>query len=417
MERAGLLLLLAFVSPATCEPLGFRQHRLDLSGEQAVSPENRALLRAAHAHQRAREITVNDWQYDIAEEEAWHRVLSARKFGPHSAAKMDMAHEDKLFSRTRTSISGGQVLVGTGLIYAEWCFLALLISLLLGMDVLLLQQLPETQRSHVTTLSFWLFVAFACCVEVWACAGAAAGATWLSGYMMELISSVDNVFIMQLIFSTLETPYRLMSKALFIGMVFSIGFRLAFFSGLARMMLPAYDVVTWMLGTCLVYSGVSSLTARNADVTESRAVRVMRKVLGSRLAEFYDEETEAVVITEKGKNRITLLGTVLLCMVSTDFFVGLDVALAKSEAVSDTYLNFSSSALAMFAIRALFFVVRDFFNHSQLTSSAVGVVLLVLGSEMLAGHAIHVNALTSALVIASIMASAVAMSYISRGSW
>jgi len=424
MKRAGVglcLPLLLAIGPATSEPLGTRpQSQLrPVASEvnQALSPETRALLKAAEAQRAQRPSALENWQYAMAEQEAWHRVLSARKFGPHSRAKLESVHQDLEISRTRTSISGGQVLVSSGLIYAEWCFLGLLLSLLLGMDVLLLQNLPETQRSHVTVLTFWLFVAFACCVEVWACAGAAAGATWLSGYMIELLSSADNVFVMQLIFSTLETPHRLMSKVLFIGMMCCILFRLAFFMGLAEMMLPAYRVVTWMVGTCLIYSGVSSLTARHSDVTESLAVRWMRHVLGDRLAVFYDEENEAVIVAEKGKYRMTLLGTALFCMISTDFFLGLDVALAKSEVLNDTYLNFSSSALAMFTVRALFFVVRDFFNQSQLTSSAVAVVLLVIGSEMLAGHALHVNAVTSSLVITSIMALSLGMSLVSRSSW
>eukprot|EP00434_Breviolum_minutum_P031855 symbB.v1.2.028172.t4/scaffold2961.1/size66437/4 len=293
-------------------------------------------------------------------------------------------------------------------------------------DTLLLQNLPESRRSHVCVLLIWLAVTLACCVEVWVCAGAAAGTTWLFGYLMELLYSADHVFVMQLVFSSLDTPHRLMPKAaccravqlslscvaehvqaLYIAMISSMAFRLVGF-----LYAPVNSrCCSWILGTGLVYAGISRLSFQRleqcADVTESAVVRFLRCILGDRLGEFYDEEGEAILVEVKGKYRLSLLGVVLLCLFVVNFLLSFDVVLAKSEMFNDVFLNFSSSILALFAIRSLFFVVRDFFNLSSITRSTLALVLLLMGLEMLAGPTIYVSAFTSCLVFSSMLALAV----------
>eukprot|EP00931_Biecheleriopsis_adriatica_P029393 TRINITY_DN17452_c0_g1_i2.p1 TRINITY_DN17452_c0_g1~~TRINITY_DN17452_c0_g1_i2.p1 ORF type:complete len:473 (+),score=75.67 TRINITY_DN17452_c0_g1_i2:167-1420(+) len=373
--------------------------------DASVSPEARALLRAGMlAHKPRPEPTYHaslQLQADTIE-----RVLHARKFGPHS---VDMTESQASSFQAKSTM-------GAGLRSAEWCCLALLLGLLLGLDVLLLQGLPESQRSHLTALLVWIFVALACCMEVLVCAGPEAGSLWFSGYLMEILSSADNIFIWQLIFSGLHTPHRLVSKALFIGMLASIISRFALFLGPIATITSCCRIVSWLLGTWLVYAGVVRLLVRRPDecpdVTQSGVVRLMRYALGDRFGEFYDEEAEAIIVEDKKKHQVTLLGIVLLCLVAVNFLLSVDVVLAKTELSTDIYLNFSSSAIAMFAIRSLFAVVRDFFGQSCLTDYALAVIVLLMGAEMLVGHAVYLNSVTSCTLFASIVVLSVGISSI-----
>jgi len=287
---------------------------------------------------------------------------------------------------------------------AEWCFLTIVLGLLLVMDAVLLQNLPESRRSHVGVLGIWLAVALACCVEVWVCAGSAAGVSWLSGYLMELLYSADQVFLLQLVFSSLDTPHRLMGKALYLAMIGAMTFRLVGFGCVHALGSTPLWIFSWMMGVALVYAGISRLSSRPCDgVAESVVVQVLRRAIGERLGEFYDEEGEAVLVEIKGKYRLTLLGVVLMCLLMLNFFLNFDVVFAKSEASPDAFMNFSSSALALFTIRSLFFVVRDVFNFSKLTRSTTAVVLLLIGLEMLGGYAIYVSAFASIGVFACML--------------
>lgn len=363
---------------------------------EGKSPEAEALLRLRQAwstpHQKSR--SWADW--DESQTEAFDHLLAARKFGPHP-------HQSQLKAASSDYQGVASLFRGA----TEWCFLAVVMVMLLTMDTLLLQNLPESRRSHVCVLLIWLAVTLACCVEVWVCAGAAAGTTWLFGYLMELLYSADHVFVMQLVFSSLDTPHRLMPKALYIAMISSMAFRLVGF-----LYAPVNSrCCSWILGTGLVYAGISRLSFQRleqcTDVTESVVVRFLRCILGDRLGEFYDEEGEAILVEVKGKYRLSLLGVVLLCLFVVNFLLSFDVVLAKSEMFNDVFLNFSSSILALFAIRSLFFVVRDFFNLSSITRSTLALVLLLMGLEMLAGPTIYVSAFTSCLVFSSMLALSV----------
>lgn len=370
-----------------------------LQADSLKSEEAEALLIARFRQHWSTTHRLRSWTaWDDSQMKALDHLLTARKFGPHRSVPLQAAPG---------SDYEGVASLFRGLATAQWCFLSIVIVMLLTMDALLLQNLPESRRSHVCVLLIWLAVTLACCVEVWVCAGAAAGTTWLFGYLMELLYSADHVFVMQLVFSSLDTPHRLMPKALYIAMMGSMIFRLFGF-----LHAPTNArCFSWILGTGLVYAGISRLNFQRLeqcpDVTDSFVVRFLRWALGERLAEFYDEEGEAILVEVKGKYRISLLGVVLLCLFAVNFLLNGDVVLAKSEAFNDVFLNSSSSILALFAIRSLFFVVRDFFNLASITRSTLAIVLLLMGLEMLAGPAIYVNAFTSCLVFTSMLALSV----------
>lgn len=366
-----------------------------LQADVVKSPEAETLLRAQQYWAKLRHRSWSDW--DETQLQAFDHLLAARKFGPH-----ELLHPQESSDQGMSWLQG--------LVSAEWCFLGIVMGMLLTMDALLLQNLPESRRSHVCVLLIWLAVTLACCVEVWVCAGADAGTTWLFGYLMELLYSADHVFVIQLVFSSLDTPHRLMPKALYLAMIGNMAFR---FLGFLRAPVNT-RFFSWVMGTGLVYAGISRLVFQRLehcpDVTESAIVRFLRLLLGERLGEFYDEEGEAILVDVKGKYRISLLGVALLCLFAVNFLLSFDVVLAKSEASDDVFLNFSSSILALFAIRSLFFVVRDFFTLSTVTRSTLALVLLLMGLEMLTGPAVYVNAFASCVVFASMLALSVGVS-------
>merc|ERR1719507_2486323 len=129
------------------------------------------------------------------------------------------------------------------------------------MDVTVLQHLPETNRTNLVLLIFWLLLGTAVAAEVWLRKGPRDGLLWLEGYALEIIFSVDRIVVTCLILTTLETPRRLMAKALFIGILGSMAIRWCFLLGLAPM-LDRLQVVPYAVGLWLVYSGTQHLVTR-----------------------------------------------------------------------------------------------------------------------------------------------------------
>jgi len=289
----------------------------------------------------------------------------------------------------------------------QWYFFVVAITFLMVNELFIFQHLPEIERTHVCMLFFWVIVAGVFCAQVWSARGEKEGISWASGYILEIIFSIENVFIFNLIFHTLETPRRLVRKALIVTLLGSILLRFAFVLGLA----DAIYKVTFLpliLGAWLVYCGTQQVAVRGrceegADVTQTAVVRCLRWCLGERLGEFYDEEGEAIFLLSGKKSCMTLLGAAIACLLTADLFFSPDATLVKLDVIPNMYVNVSSSVIALFTLRALFFVVRDILSHLSLARYCTGIILLFVGAEMMVARFTEVSALMSLIVIVNVI--------------
>lgn len=342
-------------------------------------------------------------------DQAWAALKSARRYGPHQ-------HQQKAGGPNSVVDALYSMLDSAATI--DWYFLVVVLFILTAMDLAVLQQLPETARAHFVLLCFWLLVAGSFCIEVWVRMGPQAGVAWMAGYVLEIVYSLDTVLVVHVIFCALETPRRLMAKALFAGIISAILFRFLFALGLASV-LDGLGVVPGLIGMVLTICGVRQLAAREddcIDVTQTVFVRGFRCLLGDRLGEFYDEEGEGLLAVSKGRVRVTLLGVVIFTLVTVNFAFAFDVVLTKAEELPNAYLDFSSSALALFAVRALFFAARDLLGHCRVVNHGIGLALLYMGLTTMLSHLVYVNALFSCLVPIGIVGLAAALTPL-RSSW
>lgn len=289
----------------------------------------------------------------------------------------------------------------------QWYFFVVAVTLAIVADILVFQHLPEIERTHVCLLSFWVMVAAAFGTEVSLRQGQKDGISWASGYLLELIFSIENVFIFNLIFHTLETPRRLVRKALFVTLLGSILLRFAFVLGLADAMYKL-TFLPFVLGAWLVYCGTQQVAVRGrceeaADVTQTTVVRCLRWCLGERLGEFYDEDGEAIILLSGKKPCVTLLGGAVACLFCTDLLFGSDATLVKLDAIPNMYVSLSSSVLALFTLRALFFVIRDILSHLSLARYCTSLIMLFIGTEMMVARFTEVSALMSLIVIINVI--------------
>jgi tellurite resistance protein TerC len=370
----------------------------------------------------------------IVADRVWQLLMHIRKAGPHHSWKghgnvssnwlryPGQEKEEMKLQEEHTSTAADRTTFGN-LVWSSdvvgWCIFGGALALMLSMDILVLQHLPETEGTNIVVLLFWFLVAVTFGAEIWLRLGLTAGAEWATGYLLEVLFSVDAIFVNYLIFTTLEVPRRLLVKATFVGMIGCICLRLLLFHGLAAA-LPALKKLPILLGAILVYFGANGMRTSEdgddewSDVMHTRIVRWARTLLGDRLCEFYDEEKELFFLVSKGRLSMTLLGVVVSCVLFADLFLGIDVVLTKAEAIPNAYLNFTSSAIALFSIRALFFVARDLFCRFHFTNAGVGFVLIFLGAELIFSRTIYVSAAVSFLGVISIVAFATLASWISR---
>lgn len=385
--------------------------RSGLPSERMEAAEHHVPLVSRSIGQLPSDPDLPDFRADI-----WFGVSSASKCGNHfsviDAWRSSTGEGWHSFAGLSTAFSSGKIIPSASPV--DWYFILTVLALFVAMDVSVLQQLPETTRTNAVLLVFWLLLGTAVGAEVWLRKGPQDGSLWITGYILELMFSLDRVFVMVLVFSTLETPRRLMSKALFLAMFGTFATRWFFLSGWAPA-LASLQVIPLLLGLGLVYCGTRQIALNDemedvSDVTRTPVVYALKLFLGNRLAEFYDEESEAVVTIVKGKYSLTLLGVALLSLVATDVLMSLDLALVKQEEVPNGFLDITSAVVAAFAVRSLFFVVRDVVNVFGLEKYGLGIALFFIGSQTLLARTMLVNALASATTIISVLLISVGVS-------
>jgi len=270
---------------------------------------------------------------------------------------------------------------------------------------------PSSRWYHSTALLIWLSTAAVYCFIVW-CIRRESGSQWLAGYFLELIFSIENIFIYHIVVEAFRVPRKSAQKALFIVVCCQVVFQLIFYLGLASW-LRSLMVLPYILGVWLVYVGIE--TARENDhgsfnIEDSLMVAACRRCLGNRLSASYRDDCSVVFYGEKGEARFTLLLPAIACLLVIDFVMEVDVTLTKIEEISNSYISFTSSVAAAFAVPELFFVARDMFKRYYLLKYGITFVLLFFGSELLLHRFVHIPDMVGIGIIVVVLIFCIALS-------
>mmetsp|Transcript_31245 Transcript_31245/g.89590 ORF Transcript_31245/g.89590 Transcript_31245/m.89590 type:complete len:523 (-) Transcript_31245:107-1675(-) len=257
--------------------------------------------------------------------------------------------------------------------------------------------------ASAAVLLFWVLVAAAFNGIVLYRRGWDSGVQWCSGYMLEWLLSFDNLFVFHLVFATYKTPRGLLHKALFLGILGAVVFRMFFFMALSSL-LHLVHWIRFVFGIILIYSGVQA--ARGDDDEESIAdswpVKLLKTCLGSRLSEDYDAEGRLFCRSADGRLRATLLVPVIVCLEVTDILFAVDSVSAKLAQIPDYYIAYSSSVLAIFGLRAMFFIVRDLVDYFELLKYGLCFILVFIGIELIFSDYLRLPAQVVCVIILSV---------------
>lgn len=337
-----------------------------------------------------------------SEDKVWMIVSSVTMTGPHHFAESD----SELSSKVQEFFS----VLGSG----HWVLLIIGIGSVFALDVYVIQQLPETLHIHLCLLLFWFTICIGCSTEILIEQGPNFSVEWSIGCFVEFLFSMHNAVIYMAIMWIFEVPRRLTNKVMLITSCFALLCRILQVLGPAASMYRS-GVMPYLLGSCLIFGGFQQLFAGNDhSVTQLTVVRLAKACLGNRLGMFYDEEGEAVFLLEGKQKCVTLLGLVIMCTLTVDCLFAPDIVLTKLEKVTNPYSNITSSAVALFMVRALFFVVRGLFSSQKWEHISLSVTLIFFGFELILASLYSICIKTSALRIVLIIAIGCLLSYAAK---
>jgi len=288
---------------------------------------------------------------------------------------------------------------------SEWLVLFCTVIVLLCLEIFVLRGIGGTFTRNVAVLAFWLSMGLAYNIYFIARYGWDKGVSWTTGYLLEWMLSMDNLFVFHLIFQVYKTPPVMLNKALFVGVSCAAILKLFFFI-LIGTLVNLMHWVRFVFGALLIYSGIEAVRdgADEVDPSDSFIVWLVKCSLGDRLWEHYDLENNCVFTRhpENGKRCATLLFMVILCLEVTDVIFAIDSVSAKVGQIPNLYIAYSSSVLAIFSLRSMFFVINDLVTIFENLKYGICVILVFIGIELICSEWIDLPPVTVCVVIVSV---------------
>ena len=237
---------------------------------------------------------------------------------------------------------------------------------------------------------------------------------FLTGYFIEYSLSVDNLFVILLIFSSFAVPPVYYKKVLFWGVLGAIVLRMLFiFSG--SMLIAQFHWILYLFGAFLVFSGLKILWTKDEDEKMDTEKHPMVR-LASKYFSVHPEYVKGkFFFKENGKKFITPLFLVLLVVEFSDLVFAVDSVPAIFSITKDPYIVFFSNIFAIMGLRSLFFLLSNIMHLFSYLKYGLGVLLAFIGVKMLFEHwfaSIGFNNLISLFIILGILSGSILLSLI-----
>ncbi len=293
---------------------------------------------------------------------------------------------------------------------AVWLGFTGVIVVLLVLDLGILNR-----KSHVLTpgeAARWsgslVALAMLFCAFLWWREGSAHGLEFLTGYLIELSLSVDNLFVFILVFQYFDVPAKLQPKVLKWGILGAIVMR-AVMIGLGALLLQRFAWISYLFGAVLVITGIRMYRADAADTMDlerNPIVRIARKFLP--VSEGYHGD-KFLIRTRRGWFATPLL-LVLLVIEWTDLIFAIDSIPAIFAITRDPFIVYSSNIFAILGLRALYFLLAHAIDSFIYLKPGVALILVFVGLKMVLSGWFHIPILLSLGVIVALLTGAVLLS-------
>ena len=210
--------------------------------------------------------------------------------------------------------------------------------------------------------------------------GRLAAVKFLTGYVIELSLSMDNVFVIALIFQHLRIPTHLQHRVLFWGILGARAMRGAMI-GVGAALVARYHWVLYLFGAFLVYTGIRMLftTSEEDAPGETWVMRKLRKSFPI-TEEFHGSH---FTVTLNGRMWLTPLAVALVLVETTDLIFAVDSIPAIFAITADPFLVFTSNVFAILCLRSLYFGLAGLIERFKYLKVSLSVILALVGVKML----------------------------------
>ncbi len=242
--------------------------------------------------------------------------------------------------------------------------------------------------------------------------GKQAALDFFTGYVVEKSLSLDNIFVIALIFSYFGVPLAYQHRVLFWGVLGAVVLRGIMIAG-GAVLIHRFDWIVYVFGGLLLVSAANMLVARHDNLRPDRnpLVRLARRLVPVTR----DFVADRFVIHRAGKWRVTPLFLVLLLVESSDVLFAVDSIPAIFAITHDPFLVYTSNIFAILGLRSLYFALAAVLDKFHYLRVSLVFLLAFIGVKMILSHHIPIPTDVSLGIIGGILGVGLLASILGQG--
>lgn len=276
--------------------------------------------------------------------------------------------------------------------------IVLIVALVFDLGLLSKRSTEISIKKALYQTLFWVSLALGFFGFMWWSEGSQTALEYLSAYLMEWSLSIDNIFVFILIFTFFKIRPDHYARALLIGILMAIVFRIIFITvGVA--LVERFYWILYIFGAILVITGVKIFTTKE-DHEYNPADNPVYKLINRFFPIIHDDISGKFSVVRNGKRYYTNMFVVILMLATTDIVFALDSIPAVFAISQERIVIYTSNIFAVLGLRSLFFLLRGAVNKFEYLQQGIAIVLIFIGLKMLVEYFnIHVPIYVSLLMI------------------
>jgi len=288
-----------------------------------------------------------------------------------------------------------------------WALLAVVVVVAIAIDLFAHRgDHVDSRRRAIAWSLGWIAAGLGFAGYVWWQFGADAGEQFIAAYLLEKSLSVDNLFLFVAVFGALAIPTSEQRRVLTWGIVGALVFR-AIFIGVGAAVLERWHAVTFVFGALLIVGAINMLRAQKQD---GRLLAWLER----RLPWTRERAGHKFLVKKDGRWLATPLLVALVVIELADVAFAVDSIPAAFSVSEEPFIVYSSNVFAVLGLRALYIVLVDAIRKLRYLKLGLSGVLAFAGAKLIAAPWLHISALLSILVIATIIGAAVIASVLAN---
>jgi len=203
---------------------------------------------------------------------------------------------------------------------------------------------------------------------------------FITGYLIELSLSMDNVFVIALLFAYFRVPPALQHRVLFWGILGALVMR-GVMIGAGVVVIREFEWMLYVMGSFLIFTGVKMMLSAEEGVHPEKNIILRLARLLYPVASSFDGQRFFTSLN--GRRALTPLALVLLSVETTDLIFAVDSIPAIFGVTTNGFIIFTSNVFAILGLRSLYFVLAGAIGYFRYLKVGLSAVLVFIGVKML----------------------------------